>query len=467
MPRRQKEHFQMQQRLTRIIQNHFVRAVTILAGGTALGQAVALLVLPLLTRLYTPQDFSTLAVFVGLMQIVSVTACLRFDIAIPLPERNVDGANLLALALLLAALVSSLVALPVLLVPGQLANLLGQRDMQSYFWLLPIGVMLASSYSALQFWATRRKEFGLISRTRISQAIGGAGTQVVLGTLGFAPLGLILGQMISSGAGVLGLAFRAVKNIEPAWSALCFPEMRRLFADYQRFPKYSTLEAFANSAAIQVPVIIIAAAAIGPEAGYLALAMRAMQAPMGLIGGAVGQVYLSRAPGEYRAQNLGPFTASIQGGLLRAGIGPLLCAGLIASELFAMIFGQQWQRAGVLVAWMTPWFVFQFLSSPISMALHVTGNQKTALQLQLFGLALRVAFVLLAIGFAQTRVAEAYALSGAFFYLVYLVLVLRVVSCTRQDILNQLKNSLIYILPWCFGGLVFKYSFRAISNGLH
>ena len=38
----------------------FARSVGILAGGTALGQAITVLAAPVLTRLFTPDDFGVL-----------------------------------------------------------------------------------------------------------------------------------------------------------------------------------------------------------------------------------------------------------------------------------------------------------------------------------------------------------------------------------------------------------------------
>jgi len=457
----------MRERLQQLGQKSFVRSVAVLVGGTAFGQAVALLALPLLTRLYSPQDFSLLAVYVGLLGIISAAACLRFDIAIPLPEKDEDAANVLVLALMLASTVSALLAIPIVLIPERVAAWIGQPKIAGYLWLLPIGVLLAGSYNAMQFWATRKKDFPAIARTRVFQSVGGAATQVGMGMMGYTPLGLMVGQMLNSGAGGFGLALRISKTARAAMASVSFHRMKRLFREYDRFPKYSSLEAFANNAAIQLPVILIASLAVGPEAGFLALAMRVMQAPMGLVGGAIGQVYLSRAAEEHRVGALGIFTAGILGGLLRTGVGPLLCVGIVAPEAFALVFGDDWTRAGVLVAWMTPWFVFQFLASPVSMALHITRHQRLALLLQIFGLALRVAFVVAAVEVSEGLVSESYAISGAVFYLVYLLLVLKVVSCAPQDMLGQLRRSAIYILPWCIGGFLFKSILWVIKHGFH
>lgn len=447
----------MRQQLDRLRQNSFVRSAAVLVGGTAFGQIIALLALPLLTRLYTPQDFSVLAVYAGLLGLMSVAASLRFEIAIPLPEKDSDALTLLVVALSLAALVSCLLAVPALLFPRQLAQLFGQPAFQAYVWLLPIGVMLVSTYSAVQFWATRDKQFALIARTRMVQAVGGAGTQLTFGVLGLAPVGLLIGHMISSGAGAFGLGRRVFADNRTALSRVGWAEMCRLFRDYDRFPKYSSFEAFANIAGIQVPMLIIAATALRPEAGFLVLAMRVMQAPIGLIGSAVGQVYLSRAPDEDRAGRLGVFTANIMGGLIKTGVGPLAFAGVVAPGVFAIVFGEEWHRAGVLVAWMTPWFILQFLASPVSMALHVTNQQRLAFLVQLFGLILRVGLVVLAMYILDTRVSEVYAVSGLIFYAGYLALILRVVGCSASALYALLKAAFLFVLPWLVGGLLCNY----------
>jgi hypothetical protein len=73
-------------------------------------------------------------------------------------------------------------------------------------------------------------------------------------------------------------------------------------------------------------------------------------------------------------------------------------------------------------------FILQFLVSPISMALHVTGNQKTALFLQLSGLVFRLGVVWVASRFALNSVSEAYAISGFVFYSIYLLVVLQTIK---------------------------------------
>jgi O-antigen/teichoic acid export membrane protein len=438
----------MRQKFDALFRQGFVRSVGVLAGGTAFAQALMVLVLPLLTRLYTPEDFSMLAVYTSILGILSVAACLRLEIAIPLPQRDEDAANLLALALCSSAGVASLSAIIVWLFPLQIVALVAQPKLQPYLWLLPLGIWLSSSYVALQFWTTRKKRFSIIAKTRMTQAISGAGIQAGLGWATIAPLGLLVGQMITSSAGIFGLVRDGLKNDRAALRSVNWPNMRRIFFEYASFPKYSVLESLANSASIEFPVIIIAALAVGPEAGFLMLASRVMLAPMALIGGAISQVYLSRAPIELRAGTLGSFTANIIGGLVKTGVGPLVFVGILAPVIIPIIFGVHWQRAGEMITWMTPWFVIQFMASPISMTLHVTQSQRAALVLQILGLVLRVGAVVAAAYWAQRWIVESYAVSGFVFYVIYLCIVVFLAKIRIKDLLKAVAPGALIVIAW-------------------
>lgn len=401
----------------------FARNVSVLTGGTAFAQALAVLALPLLTRLYSPEDFSLLAVYVAIIGIVTVVSCLRYNIAIPLPEDDAVGMALLALALLATFVISGLLALPVFLMPVQTAALLGQPGLAPYLWMLPLGVFLASAYNALQYWASRKQRFGLVTRTRITRATGGIGTQAAIGAAAPSPFGLLFGHMLYCGLGVVGLARNLWQRDRPALRELSWAQITIQAATYRRFPVWSVPEALFNTAGVQIPVILIAAAAAGPEAGFLMLAMRVIGLPMGLVGSSVAQVFIAEAPARLRDGTLAAFARSTMWTLFRTGAPVLVAVGVLSPLLFPMVFGAEWARAGWLVAWMTPWFVLQFIASPVSMVLHVTGRVALAMGLQAFGLLLRVGPVLAMSTVGSDRLSEVYAVTGAVFYGVYLLAV--------------------------------------------
>lgn len=402
----------------------FLRNVTVLTGGTAFAQGLMVLVLPLLTRLYSPQDFNLLAVYAGLIGIITAVSCLRYNIAIPIPDQDADGLALLLIAVIVATVSSLLCALPVIFFPKTAATLLGQPELQPYMWMFPVGVFIASIYNALQFWATRMKRFALLTRTRITRALGGAGTQVSFGIANSSPLGLLLGQMIYGGMGVIGLTHYFLKQDRRLISQI---DRQRLIGQgkkFRKYPLYSVPEILFNTAGIQLPLIIIASSSVGHEAGFLFLAMRVMGLPMALIGSSVSQVFLAEAPRKLRDGTLFAFTRRTMWTLFKAGAPIMVASGLISPIIFPLVLGSEWSRAGWLVAWMTPWFVLQFVVSPVSAVLQVQGQLSIAMWINFYGLVLRVGAVVLAIYVAPEFIGEAYAISGLVFVLIYLATIL-------------------------------------------
>jgi O-antigen/teichoic acid export membrane protein len=73
----------IQQRIPRA---GFFRNVAILAGGTAIAQALNVLTAPIITRLYTPNDLGNLSVYISIYSILVVVASWRYETAIPLPK---------------------------------------------------------------------------------------------------------------------------------------------------------------------------------------------------------------------------------------------------------------------------------------------------------------------------------------------------------------------------------------------
>lgn len=405
-------------KLEAIRRNGFVRSASVLVGGTAAAQALTILALPILTRLYSPEEFSILAVYIALLTMVSVIACLRLEIAIPLPEDDTEAANLLALALGLALVTALLVGAFVIAFGPWFFDALGQPQLQPYGWLLPFGVWLAGSYAAMQFWSTRKKRFATIARTRMMQAGSGLTAQLGLGWAGAGPVGLLVGHALMAGAGVVNLARQTWRSDRPALNGISRDGMVQALSKHRRFPLYSTWDGLATNASIQIPLLLVAFFALGPEAGFLMLALRVIGAPLQLIGAAVSQVYLSGAAEDWRRDVLREKTYTIVRNIFLFVSLPILAATAIAAPYFSVIFGNEWARAGVVALWLAPMFAIRVIVNPISMVMNVVGKQREMMFLKFLGLLARVGAVLLA-ALTHGPMVEVYAVASACVYFLF------------------------------------------------
>ncbi|RZF51147.1 polysaccharide biosynthesis protein [Acinetobacter halotolerans] len=411
-------------------QGGFLKAVSVLVGGTAFAQVVGLVCLPILTRLYSPEDYSVLGIYVAIVSILAVISCLRFEIAIPIPEKDEEAKALFFLSLLSNIFLILILYIVLYLTYPFLQGFEIIQKLAIWIWLVPLGVFLSGLYSALQYWSTRRKRFKEIALTRMTQAVWGNGSNLAIGFATGSFAGLIVGQLMSFSGGLLRLGnstYYDLKHIHKTSS------LKETIYKYKDYPKYSTFEALANISAVQLPLLIIASYLMGPEVGYLMLAMKVLGIPMGLIGRAMAQVYLSQAPGYFNKKQLYGYTISILKKIFKIIVIPFILLALLSPYIFDFVFGEKWVGLGGYILVMIPWYFMQILSSPVSMALHIIGSQKTALILQMLGFIFRVVVLLCLAIFGSDLIVDYYIFSGFLFYLIYMGVV--VASIKRKNII--------------------------------
>lgn len=394
-----------------------------LLGGAVIGHGITAATLPILSRIYSPTDFGGFAIFTSVISTISVAACLRFDIAIALQEREEDAFELLALSLISSLAVSLFCLITLASLKGRPGIFGDSKNLLEYFWLIPVGVALGGALNAFQMWFVRKGAFRVLALGRVIQSGTSSVVQVALGLLTFTSNGLIFGYVASFVVPSLFFGSFFYKSFNKDRK---FKNLGRKFSENKKFPLYSTLEALLNSGSSQLPIMLIAAVASKQEAGYLMMANYVMQAPIALLGTAAGQVYLSKSVEENKNGNLYGFTMESIISLIKIGSPFIFAAAVIAPFLFGNIFGREWSRSGELITWMCPWYLMQFITVPISMALHITGNQSTALFIQMFGFILRITVVVvLAERFSSAYISEFYCLAGFLFYLVYFLLIVK------------------------------------------
>lgn len=278
--------------------------VGLLVIGTVLTNAVNLLVIPILTRLYTPEQFSILTVFAGVSGILGVVACLRYDLGIAVEKDESIAAHLFVLCSLIASAFTISLSIILLWIENYSPRVMSDTaDIFDYAWLIPIAVAATSWMTIVHTWTLRAKDFAQISRSRVIQAVIGASVQVLGGVTALGILPLLLGQAAKSSTGLVVLLRTALANL--CTHELTLEGLYKAGKKYWRLPTYSVLEALSNAAAMQGPILLIAFAYPGPEAGHLGLGLIVMQAPMALIGSAVGQGFLSYAGDNARTGRLG------------------------------------------------------------------------------------------------------------------------------------------------------------------
>lgn len=370
----------------------FVGDVLKLVSGTVFSQILLIAASPFITRLYGPESFGILAIFLSVISIIGVVICLRYELAIMLPVHNEDAANLLAASLGFVSLISFL-AIPVIWC-GQsvIVNLLNAPKLGSYLWLVPPMVFFMGLSLALNYWNSRTKHFGRLSLARIFQSVTTVGTQLGAGYAGYATGGSLIA------AGVFGSALSSLVLGGQIWRddghfirhSISWSRITAGLKRYSKYPLYDTWASLFNTIASELPTLLLSAFFSASIVGYYALAERLMNLPMSLIGRSVAQVFFQRASVAMHEGKLADVTEKTFSYLVKLSIVPILTMTLISKDVILFVFGQEWQESGVYLQIMSLWMVFWFISSPLTALFDVMQKQKTFLYIQIVNFLLRL-----------------------------------------------------------------------------
>ena len=136
----------------------WVRAVSTLSFSALVAQSLILLATPILSRLYNPEDFAALALFMAIYLIVGVAANLKYDQAIMLPKHNGESRTVFLLGLT----TSIIVGLTLLFLLFLSFYFLGTiKNLPSYSFL-SMGCLMGvifSSYLCSNVMLNRREEY--------------------------------------------------------------------------------------------------------------------------------------------------------------------------------------------------------------------------------------------------------------------------------------------------------------------
>lgn len=375
----------------------FARNVLTLMSGTVFAQALMILVAPVLTRLYSPEEFGLFALYFSLLSILGVFSCGRYELAIVLPKKEEEAANIFVLSLIICLFTSLITFPPFLFFRSHIAVILKNPTLSPWLFILPFQLFVQGVFLSFNYWGSRQKQFGRLATRQITQSSGTALSQIGLGfLLKGQGSGLILGALTGQTFATARLAWQTLKDdgslIRTSFS---LKAQRELLFRYRDFPLFSTWTGFMNTLSTMLPALLLGYYFSPAIVGFYSLGHRVLSLPMTLIGGALAQAFYPHAAEAFHSGRLPETTQKAFTFLMELGLLPFALLSLLAPDAFKLIFGSQWETAGIYVRWLSLWIFLVFVSSPLSSIYMVLGRQRLGFFVNLVMLASRVLVLVL------------------------------------------------------------------------
>lgn len=336
----------------------FIKNAFILIKGSILAQGISIALSPILTRLYTPDDFGLFALYGSIIGILVVIATGRYELAIVLPKNDNDAKSLTKLSLIISFSFSLLLLLLVFFFGDYFTIQLNNPEIKPWLFLVPVSVFMMSFYNVFNYWFTRNKSYKNLSYSRIIQTSSAGGINLLGGFLQIGPAGLILGQFIGflfSGSFLKLKSYSKYKNIKAS-------SLKSTFREYKDFPLKSGISGLLNILSNQLPVMLIGVI-YGPLIlGLYALILKVLNLPLTMIGRSVSQVFFQSASEmENKGESTNALVKTTSIKLFVLILVPMTVLMIFGEELFGFVFGDEWSKAGYLAKYFALFYISRFV----------------------------------------------------------------------------------------------------------
>jgi len=365
--------------------SEFSRNVLTLMTGTTIAQAIPIAISPILTRIYTPEEFGVFALYIGIVSFVAIIVTARYEMAIVLPKTDAEAINIVALSFIIMLSIVSFITVLIFLFHEKILILLNAQEIGKLLYLVPLSIFLSGINQIFNYWANRKKNFNSMSSAQIGQSIGVGIGQSGLGFMAING-GLIFGNL----AGRLISAYILVKkfllNDIESFKDINKIEIIKQMKEHKDFPLINSLHAFSDILRTSGSVILISSFFGATVLGFYALSLRVLQVPVGILSSALGQVLYPKFTALHnQKKSLYPYTKKIFLALIAVGLPIFTILYIIVPDLFAFVFGEKWRVAGEYSRVLVPYLFMNFLISPISSIPIILHKQKEIFLISLGG----------------------------------------------------------------------------------
>ena len=367
------------------LRSSFVKNAAVVASGTAVAQGVAFLFAPLLSRMFTPEQFGSFAILTSLVNLFASFSAVSYEQAIVLPKKNEHAANLVSLSAFIACIVF-VVSLSLLLVTRSTFWEMLQIPFreQIWFFFLPLVILAHTLANVMIFWNNRLLFFKFNSVYKIILSLGVAITAVTFGMLFPSHNGLItsflFGNILFSAGFILYSWNRTgLRNISQSKR-----DVMDRAREYDQFPKYYLIQNFFDAFRENALVIIIQSAFSASILGAYAFALRIVRMPLNLISTSISQVaYQKIASLKNENQDTRAFVYRLILVLVAISLPMALIFLFYGPEIFVFVFGDQWNLAGHYAQFISVWVFSNFICSPISTIPLIYGKARMSFYLSM------------------------------------------------------------------------------------
>jgi lipopolysaccharide exporter len=328
--------------------NSFIKDILTLSSVPLLSQVLGLLLTPIVTRLYAPEEFGLLNSFSSITAFLCVFATLAFHSSILLPKKDTKAFNMLVVCLLSTVFFTIISYFLIFFFEDFILEKLNIIKLKNYIFLIPLFVLLHGTFQTLRFWNTRFKNFKTIAASKASEVITNKTTVLGLGFSGYVSGGSLIYGVLMASIIKNTLLLLDFKKQTYRFTKISWFDIKSGFKRYIKFPKYSLWSELLSRTPALIIVFLILKYFDSTVLGYYGLCIMVLTLPTVFITSSIMEAFSPRAAEAKHTNTHLDLLKLIYERVVSLTIFPFLILGIYGDVLFGYFFGIEWAEAGLI-----------------------------------------------------------------------------------------------------------------------
>lgn len=374
-----------------ILNNNTLRNISLLSGGNIIAQLIPIMFAPILSRIYSPNDYGTFSSYYVIFGLFSIIATGRYEYSLLHPKSDNDVLIIVKISLYFALFLGISVFIT------SITYSFFNKLQIYYFTTLPLSVAGTGLFQTCNSWLNRYAFYKHIIFGKLIQNISKTFFEIFFGVFGLNSGGLFIGHFIGVFfANIYFLLFTKLKiNLISKFNTKI--RMLELAKEYKDYPLYNLPFSFIDRLATSVPLLFISFSFNSQDIGHFGFTERIIYSPFSLISAPIAMVLLKEVSQLYREhKSIKVIMKQITKTLIYLSIVPFLILLIFSNTLFSQIFGIEWAASGKIASILSLSFMVKSIISPLSNIFIALNLPKKIAQWQ----TLYLLFHLLGVGFS-------------------------------------------------------------------
>lgn len=402
-------------KLKNIIRKDFFKNVLTLMSGTAIAQLISFLAIPVLSRLFTPEEFGIFAVYFSLSSILAAISAGRYELAIMLPKKDLNAYHLFVVSFWFVIIISVLSFIIILIFSRSVSEILEIQNYKYLIFLVPVSVFLLGTFKIFNNWFSRFKSFKSIALSKVAKTGTAVSSKIGFGFLSFNTIGLVFGEIIGQFFSVFVLLIKNRKLAPFKRFKINRTILKKEMKENKNFPFFSMPMAFLNSISVNILVYVLTIIFNTTIVGLYSQANKVINYPLSFISSSFTTVFYQKL-----TQTKNKVTLYLYSYLLSFISALFILFPIIfwGKEIFSFVLGKEWAFSGEIAKLLIPVAVAGFATRNVSVVFSFLKLQQITLIWQILFLTIALFIFYYFKGDKLETLLIYFSLFGALMYIV-------------------------------------------------